>query len=502
MKKVALVIRDGWGYRKNCNLNSICESKIPFTKSLMKEYPNSLIKTSGEDVGLPKGYQGNSEVGHMTIGSGRIMFQSLERINKSIKEKDFFNNKAILKAINNCIKKKSNFHIMGLMQTQGVHSHLDHLFAILDLCKIKKLKDVYIHLITDGRDSPIHESLKNLKLVETKLKKLRFGKIASICGRFYAMDRDERWDRTKKAYECIVNANADSFTNVKKQIKECHKNNESDEFIVPRKLNGYLGIDDKDSIMFFNFRTDRTRQLTKAIVEDKFKGWKRKPKKSCFVAMTKFYDSINALIAFCEIKTKNTLGEIISQNKLNQLRISETEKYAHVTFFFNAQEEKPFKNEDRILVHSPKVLTYDLKPEMSAKQVTKKLVEEINKNKYQLIVVNLVNADMVGHTGITKACHKAAETVDLCLKKIVISSLKKDYSLLICADHGNLEDQTKKWNTSHTINPVPLIYVSKDKNSIKLKNGGLKDIAPTILKLLDIKQPKEMKGECLLKWDI
>jgi 2,3-bisphosphoglycerate-independent phosphoglycerate mutase len=494
--KVILVIRDGWGYNKSHKNNAIYQN-APYTEQLMKKYPNTLLKASGEAVGLPKGYQGNSEVGHLTIGSGRILFQPLPRINQAIKDKTFFKNKAFLKAINNCKKHNTTLHLMGLLQSQGVHSHEDHLHALLDLCKKENLKNVNIHIFTDGRDAPTTEAIKHLKKLQRKIKKLRLGKITTIQGRFYAMDRDKRWDRTKTAYNAIVKGEAKEFTNIITEIKQCYKNNETDEFIKPRKISNYQGIQNKDSIIFFNFRTDRTRQLTKAIVEKKFEGWDRKPLKVCYTAMTKFYEPMNAEIAFEDQKNNNLLGEIISKNNLNQLRISETEKYAHVTFFFNGQIEKPNKNEDRILVHSPKVKTYDLKPEMSAEEITDKLIEKIKKEKYDFAVINLVNGDLVGHTGKIKACKKAVETVDKQTKKIVEAGLAHNYTMLIFADHGNIEDQRKAWSTSHTINKVPLIVISQNK--LKLKKGGLADIAPTVLKLLKIHLPKEMTGKSLIK---
>jgi 2,3-bisphosphoglycerate-independent phosphoglycerate mutase len=502
-RKVILVIRDGWGYRKSCKNNAICQTSTPNTHRLMKQYPNVLLKASGEAVGLPKGYQGNSEVGHMTIGSGRIIDESLTRINKAIKNKSFFRIPELVGAIRNCKKNKSKLHIMGLLQTEGVHAHRDHLFALLDLCRKQKFKDVIVHVFTDGRDAPVHDSLKHVELLQKKINQIGFGKIATVSGRYYAMDRDKRWSRTRKAYECIVNGKSRiGFDDAVGTIKQSHVQGVTDEFIVPRKLKGYAGIRPKDSVIFFNFRTDRPRQLTKAIVEKRFEGWKRKQLDVFFVAMTKYYEPMNAKIAFKELKIKNILGEIISINGLKQLRISETEKYAHVTFFFNCQTEKPFAGEDRVLIHSPKVPTYDLKPEMSAYEVTNRLVKEIRKGKYDFIVVNLVNCDMVGHTAVVSAIRKAVKAVDDCVGKIVDAGLKKDYSMLIFADHGNAEDQTAKWVTSHTTNPVPFILVSNDERLKKAKlkkNKGLQDIAPTVLGLMGMKKAKEMKGESLLK---
>lgn len=502
MKKVILIIRDGWGYRKEKVKNAIAETKTPYTDKLMKEYPNTLIHASGEYVGLPEGYQGNSEVGHMTIGSGRIFYQSLAKINKLIETKEFFNIKEFLDAINNCKKYKTHLHIIGLIQTEGVHSHIEHLFALLKLCKQENFKEVYIHALTDGRDSPPTDSIKNLNSVLDKIKEFGLGKIMTISGRYYAMDRDKRWERTKKAYDCIVKGiSPESFDDSITAIKNSHKNNITDEFIVPIKEKSYTGINDNDSIIFFNYRTDRTRQLTQAIVEKDFNGFERQQLKVFYVAMTQYYNPMNAKVAIKDESSNNLLGEVIADNNLKQLRISETEKYAHVTFFFNGQKEEPNKNESRILIPSPKVATYDLKPEMSVYEIKDKLVEEINKNDYSLIVTNLVNGDMVGHTGNIPAIKKAISAVDECLGKIVEAGLKNDYTILVFADHGNAEDQTEKWITSHTLNPVPLILISNDKtlkNSKLKKDKGLQDIAPTVLEILGIQKPKEMTGESII----
>jgi len=500
--RVILVIRDGWGYRKETKDNAIATTPTPNTDVIMKKYPNVLIKAAGQSVGLPNGYQGNSEVGHMTIGSGRIIFQSLERINKSIRDGDFFKIKEFKDAIANCKKNKSKLHIIGLLQVEGVHAHMDHLFALLDMCKKENFKDVLVHVITDGRDAPVTASIGHVKELQNKLKKLGFGKIATVSGRFYTMDRDKRWERTKQAYECIVEAKcAEEFEDVLEQIKKCHANGkETDEFIIPRKMKGYAGVKDKDSFIFYNFRTDRTRQLTQAMVEKKFEGWERKPLNIFYVGMTQYYMPMNGKVAFKDIELKNLLGGVIAKKGFKQLRISETEKYAHVTFFFNGQIEKPNEGEDRLLVHSPKVATYDLKPEMSAYEVADKLVEQINTKKYDFLVTNIVNGDMVGHTGIIPAIEKAVKTVDDCLGKIVDAGLKNDYTIIIFADHGNAEDQTPEFRTSHTMNQVPCIIVSNDKElqKIKLKQGlGLCSIAPTVLKLMGIKPPKEMECKAL-----
>lgn len=503
LKPIVLIIRDGWGYRKNENLNAPKKGKIPFTDNLMKKYPHVLIDPAGEAVGLPKGYQGNSEVGHLTMGAGRIVLQPFEQINMDIQTKKFFKNKILLEAINNCKKHKSYLHIMGLLQKEGVHAHINHCLAILDLCKMQKFKEVYIHVFSDGRDAPVNNTIKNVRILERKIKSIGIGKIVSISGRYYAMDRDKRWNRTKKAYDCIVNGKADEFTNPVKQFVSCYNKGETDEFIVPRKLKGYSGINKNDSVIFYNYRTDRPRQLTQAMIEPDFKGWKTKPLDIFYVAMTKYYEHMNkrSKIAFEREPIKNNLAHILESNKIKQLRISETEKYAHVTFFFNSEIEVPYKGEDRILIPSPKVATYDLKPEMSAFKITSSLLKELSKNKYDVIIMNFPNGDMVGHTGSWKAVLKAVNAVDECVEKITKKVLEMNGVLLITADHGNCEDMTEKWRTSHTLNKVPFILVSNDEKlrKIKLKkNKGLQDISPTILKLLGIKKPKEMTGGSII----
>ncbi|MCW8965064.1 MAG: 2,3-bisphosphoglycerate-independent phosphoglycerate mutase, partial [Candidatus Pacearchaeota archaeon] len=480
MEKVVLVIRDGWGYRKDKKDNAIASTRLRFDEFLMKNYPNVLLGAWDGYVGLPKGFQGNSEVGHMTIGSGRVTKESLMRIDDAISDKSFFRNKEFLDAIKYAKKYKSKLHLVGLMQKEGVHSHLNHLFALLDLCAKKKFEDVYLHLFTDGRDAPVHKSLEYLKVVEDKLSRLGFGQIVSICGRYYGMDRDKRWKRTRLAYEAVVGGiSKEYFVSARDAIIKSHKNGVSDEFIVPICKEGYEGFLEKDAVIFFNFRTDRMRQLIKAVLEKEFSFWKRKKRRLFCVAMTQFYKSMNARVAFKEPMLKNLLGEVVSKNGLKQLRISETEKYAHVTFFFNGQIEEPNKNEERIIIASPKVATYDKKPEMSVYKIGKRLVREINKNKFDFIVVNLVNGDMVGHTGKTPAIKKAVKAVDEVLEDVVMAGLKKDYTFLILADHGNAEDQRPEWRTSHTINPVPCVLVSSEKelNKKKLRKGcGLQDV--------------------------
>ena len=498
---VILIIRDGLGYRASKKYNIIAQANTPLDDMFMNDYPHCLLKASGEAVGLPDAYQGNSEVGHMTIGSGRIIFQSLARINKSIKDKSFFKNQAFLKIINSCKKSNKALHLVGLLQTQGVHSHIDHLFALLDLCKQQKFHNVLIHVITDGRDAPVTESLKHLKSLNKKINDIGFGQIVSVSGRYYAMDRNERYERTKLVYEALISAKGEGFKTAVDYVKNSHKQKITDEFIKPGVLNDYQGIHDGEGLIFFNFRTDRPRQLVKALMSKKFNEFKRSnTKKIVFGAMTEYYKPFPGLIAFPEIKLNNLLGEIVSVNNLKQLRISETEKYAHVTFFFNGQKEKSLKGEDRVLIPSPMVATYDLQPEMSALKIASRVTAEIVKKKYDLIVINLVNGDMVGHTGDFKAVQKGLEAVDSAMGDIVSVGLGYGYTSLIAADHGNAEDKSPKYATSHTLNPVPCILVSSDKKitSKKLKDGSLQDIAPTILKIMGLKKPKDMTGKSLV----
>ncbi len=500
---VILIIRDGWGYNPKKKDNPIALAKTPNEDYYLKNYKSGLLAASGEAVGLEKGFQGNSEVGHLTLGSGRVMFQSMTRIDKAISTGEFFKNKILLEVINKCKKNKTSLHLIGLLQTQGVHAHMKHLFALLDLCEKNKFKNVLIHAITDGRDAPVTESLKHLKALEKKLKMIGFGQIATLSGRYFAIDRNNRWERTKEAYDCIVSAHGVETSNIIKSVKFSHKNGEMDEFIKPMKLSSYQGFKKNDGVIFFNFRTDRPRQLTAAIVEDKFKGFKRKMIPVNFVAMTQYYEPMNAKVVFPNISLKNLLGDVISAAGMKQLRISETEKYAHVTFFFNGQNEKATKGESRVLIMSPKVATYDLRPEMSVYKIAESLVSEIKTGKYDFIVTNLVNGDMVGHTGKIKAIISAVEAVDKAQGEIVKAALSKNYTCLLIADHGNAEDKSAATSTSHTTNPVPVIVVSNDKKiaAAKIKSGsGLKDIAPTILRVLGVKAPKEMDGHSFLEY--
>jgi len=495
------VVRDGWGYRKETDGNTLTKEHAPLTYALMQKYPNVLLNASGESVGLPPGYIGNSEVGHMTMGAGRVIFQSLDRINKSIREGDFFKIPEFLEAVENCRKHNSALHIMGLVQSAGVHAHRDHLFALLDLCKMQNFSNVLIHAFTDGRDAPVNESMNQLKMLQDKIAEVGFGKIVTVAGRYYAMDRDRRWERTKKFYDCMVYGQAPETSDIVEKLHNCYSQNETDEFIVPFKLKGYEGIKEKDSVIFFNFRTDRTRQITAAMIEDNFEGWIRKPLDIFFVAMTQFYTPMNAKVAFLDQNLAKLLGEVISDAGLKQLRISETEKYAHVTFFFNGQTETPYANEDRIVIPSPKVATFDLDPEMSVRKITDELVKQMRVGSHDFIVTNLVNADMVGHTGVLEAIYIGVKAVDECLDQLVKTALETGYTVLVTADHGSAEEKTATHRTSHTTNPVPFMVISSEPELQKVtmrQDRGFDDVAPTILHLLGIEKPKEMTGESLI----
>ncbi len=492
-KPVLILIRDGWGFRRETTDNAVAQGDTARTDELMEHFPNMLINASGKAVGLPEGYQGNSEVGHMTIGSGRIIDESLVKINRAIEDGSIKQNKAFLAAIDNCKKNNSTMHIIGLLQEEGVHAHYTHLYALLELCKDYELQKVCVHVITDGRDAPPTAGKEKIHQLQMRLNLLGVGAIATISGRYYAMDRDKRWERTQKAYDTIVEGKGDEII----PLENCYEHDETDEFLIPRKAEWYQGMCEGDSVMFFNFRSDRPRQLTKAIIDDTFEGFDRHKINVCFVAMTSYYKPMDCLVAFDDEKIPKILGEILSEHGLKQLRISETEKYAHVTFFFNAQNEVPFPNEDRILIPSPKVATYDLMPQMSAYEITNRVLKEIDRDYYDVVMMNIVNGDMVGHTGVIPACLRAVQVVDECVNKIVKKILEKDGTALVFADHGNIEDQTPKWRTSHTINPVPFIVVSNRKHTLQV-TGGLQDVAPTVLHLLGIEQPKEMTGRSLI----
>lgn len=502
MKPVLLMILDGFGLYKDYPGNAISLAKTENLDKLYETCPHTEIYASEKWVGLPMGQMGNSEVGHLNIGAGRVVFQDLTRIGNDIDNGNFYHNQMFLKAVENAKKNNSSLHLMGLVSKGGVHSHFKHLLALIDLAKKEGLKKVYIHVITDGRDVSPDASLEDVKELEDYLKKVGVGKIADISGRYYAMDRDKRWERIKKYFDLVTEKYDNSNPNALDAIKSSYDNGVTDEFIKPVEIDCEGKIKDGDSLIFFNFRPDRARQIVRALVDENFDGFPRKEKNIFLVTMTQYDDTIpHTNIAYPENRPTNTLGEILEKNHLRQLRIAETEKYAHVTFFFNGGREVMFKGEDRILVQSPKVATYDLKPEMSAPEITENLIEKLRENIYDCIILNFANPDMVGHTGVIPAAIKAVETVDNCIGKILKEIKELGGALLITADHGNCDMMLTKDNkpiTSHTTNKVPFILYGVE--NVKLRSeGALCDIAPTILELLNIKQPKEMTGKSLIE---
>jgi len=496
---VCLIIRDGWGKGKNESFNAIYTAKTPFTDYIEKTYPTTIIQASGLSVGLPDGCQGNSEVGHLNIGAGRVVTQSLTRIDKAIEEGEFSNNETLLRAIEIAKERSVKIHLMGLVQEEGVHAATRHCIRILEMCKHKGVADVLIHAFTDGRDTPPQSAHKHLQFLQDGIDRTGIGRIVTVMGRYYAMDRDKRWNRTKIAYDAIMEGKGKKVKNWQEAIDDAYNSNETDEFIKPRIIN-YTDIATNDVMIIFNFRFDRTRQITKSIVEKDFSEFKTIPNNIHLVAMTHYYDNGNFHEVFPELEYKNILGEVLAKKGLCQLRVVETEKYAHVTFFFNAMRNEPFDKEDRILVDSPKVATYDLKPEMSAFEVRDKLVKAVNSGKYDCIICNFANCDMVGHTGVFDAIVKAVETVDKCTQDATEAVLAKGGICLLTADHGNAEQTTLEDGspmTAHTTNPVPLTLVGAGNVTLR-HDGKLSDLAPTILQLLKIEQPPEMTGNSLI----
>jgi len=492
---ILLAILDGWGYREEKEGNAIYHARTPNYDRYMDKYPHCLLQASGEAVGLPPGQMGNSEVGHLNIGAGRVVYQESTRISKAIEDGSFFENRVLKEAMERA--KKSTLHLMGLIGDGGVHARKDHLYALLKMAKIYGIKNVMIHCFLDGRDTPPTSAIHHIEELERKIKEIGVGKIASLIGRYYAMDRDKRWERTKKAYEMLVKGRRRLVENAMEGIKIAYENGETDEFVLPVVIENTERIKDGDVAIFFNFRPDRGRQLTSAFIDPDFSYFPVEPIEVYFVTMTRYDKNFKNPVAFEKEDIKNTLGEVLSKNGMSQLRIAETEKYAHVTYFFNGGREKPFPGEERCLVPSPKVATYDLKPEMSAYEVTEELIKRIEEEKYDFIVVNYANPDMVGHTGVWKAAIRAVETVDKCIGRVVEKVMERDGVCLVTSDHGNAEEMLEdgKPKTAHTTNPVPFIVIGED---VELRNGILGDIAPTILHLMGIKKPREMKGETLI----
>jgi len=500
-QKVLLIILDGFGEGKNYKYNAITKAKTPYIDSLRKKYPYTTLKTDSEYVGLPKNTMGGSEVGHFTIGAGRVVFQSLEAINQKIKNKSFSEIKELKKAFKYLKKTKKKLHLIGMISDAGVHSHINHLFALLKEAKNYNLENVFIHGFLDGRDVHERSGEKYIKEIQKKIKTLKTGKISSLIGRFYAMDRDQNWERTKKAYELLVNSKRIKANNAIEVLKnEYAKNDKSDYYIPAINLEENGKIENGDVVIFFNYRTDRASQLTEAIVENHFKN-KKNPKVR-FLAFGEY--TKKAPVLFPPEKVKNNLGEILAKNKKTQLRLSETEKSAHVTFFFNSQKKEINKNEDRIIIPSKKVENYKLLPEMSANEITKTLIKilETKENKYDFIVTNYANGDLVGHSGNFEASKKAIETLDKNLKLLIPKALEKNYTIILTADHGNAEYMKYENNDncpSHTLNPVICMFISKNiYKLVKSKNLGLSSIAPSILEIMNIKKPKEMTGNSII----
>ena len=505
-KPVVLMVLDGYGLNDRTEGNAIALANTPVMDKLMKECPFVKGQASGLAVGLPDGQMGNSEVGHMNIGAGRIIYQDLTRITKAIEDGDFFENKALLAAMDNCKKNDSDLHLWGLLSDGGVHSHITHLYGLLEMAKKQGLSKVYVHAFLDGRDTPPASGKEFIEELEKKMKEIGVGKIASLSGRYYAMDRDNNWDRVQKAYDSLTKGEGIQAEDAVKAMEDSYAKDVTDEFVLPTVIteNGkpVSVVKENDSVIFFNFRPDRAREMTRAFCDDKFTGFDRPFIKTTFVCFKDYDETIpNKLIAFEKEHIVNTFGEYLAKCGKTQLRLAETQKYAHVTFFFNGGEEKQFEGEDRILVNSPKVATFDMQPEMSAYEVCDNLVESIRSDKYDVIIVNFANPDMVGHTGIMEAAIKAIEVVDECVGKTVDAILDVDGQMFICADHGNAEkllDEDGEPFTAHTTNPVPFVLVNYDEDYTLREGGCLADIVPTMIEMMGMEQPAEMTGKSLL----
>lgn len=500
-KKVALIILDGWGIAKKKEFSAIDNADIHFYKSLLRKYPNSFLEASGLAVGLPEGQMGNSEVGHLNLGAGRIIYQTLVEINKSIFENTFFSNDKILELVSYVRKENKNLHLLGLVSDGGVHSHINHLKALLEIAKKANINNVFIHAFTDGRDCNPNSGIDFINDID-KFTKNTIGKLATICGRYFAMDRDNRWERVKKAYDLIAFNKGNYFDNPYYAIKKSYENNIYDEFVEPITLLKESKLESGDGLIFFNFRPDRIRELFSSFSVENFKNFETKYNNFRTLQMTKYgvIESVNHKIIFEKDNLKNTLGEVLESNNKTQIRIAETEKYPHVTYFFSGGREKEFKNERRILCPSPKVATYDLKPEMSAKEITSSIISEIEKYESDFICLNYANADMVGHTGDFSAVITACQTLDKCLEELIPFLLKHNYTTLVLADHGNADvmiNDDGSPNTYHSKNVVPCIVID-NKEKYNLKNGILADVAPTILQLMGIDKPEEMKNNSLI----
>ncbi|MBE3581838.1 MAG: 2,3-bisphosphoglycerate-independent phosphoglycerate mutase [Thermoanaerobacteraceae bacterium] len=504
-KPLMLIILDGWGVSEEQEGNAVALARLPNFRRLWHEFPHTFLAASGEAVGLPKGQMGNSEVGHLNIGAGRIVYQELTRISRAIRDGSFFRNSVLLEALEQVKKRRGALHLLGLLSDGGVHSHLEHLYALLEFAARKGVDRVYIHAFLDGRDVPPACAGQYIEAVEEECRRHGRGAIATIMGRYYAMDRDRRWERTEKAYRALVAGEGHGFASAGEALEASYRRNITDEFVEPsvimRDGRPLATVNDGDAVIFYNFRADRARQLTRAFVDDDFPYFERPGGKLdiSFVCFTQYDATIPAPIAFPPQDLKDTLGEVVSRAGLKQLRIAETEKYAHVTFFFNGGVEEPFPNEDRVLVPSPKVATYDQKPEMSAYEVTVEVLKRLD--TYDFIVLNFANPDMVGHTGDLQAAIRALEAVDECLGRLAEAMTSRRAPLIITADHGNAEAMVEpngEPHTAHTSNPVPFILVDERYRQARLGEGSLQDVAPTVLALLGLDQPEAMTGRNLI----
>ncbi|WP_407353096.1 2,3-bisphosphoglycerate-independent phosphoglycerate mutase [Luteimonas sp. R10] len=504
-KPVILLILDGWGHREDPRDNALALAEIPNWRRLYQAHPHTLIHTEGRFVGLPDGQMGNSEVGHMNLGAGRIVYQELTRIDAAIEDRSFFDNAELVAA---CDAASSGdpgggtLHVLGLLSPGGVHSHESHVFAMLELAAQRGVPKVAVHAFLDGRDTPPRSAAESLRALQAKCDALGNARIASVGGRYYAMDRDKRWDRVRKAWDAIVEARGERAPDALAALQAAYAREENDEFVLPTVLDGADGIADGDAVVFMNFRADRARQLSAAFVAPEFDGFDaRRPRLARFVCLTEYDATLPAPVAFAPDHLPNTLGEVLAARGLTQLRIAETEKYAHVTFFFSGGREEPYAGEERILVPSPKVATYDLQPEMSCPEVTSRLLEAIGSDRFDVVICNFANPDMVGHTGDLQAAIRAVETVDQALGEVVEAARAKGGEVLVTADHGNVEmmrdPETGQPHTSHTVGPVDLVYVG-DRDGGLRGGGALRDLAPTILDLLGLEQPREMTGRSLL----
>lgn len=507
-KPTVLMILDGYGLNDRTDGNAVAEAKTPVMDKLMAEYPYVKGYASGMAVGLPDGQMGNSEVGHLNMGAGRIVYQELTRITKEIQDGDFFQNEALLKAVENCKAHDSALHLYGLLSDGGVHSHNTHLYGLLELAKKHQLKKVYVHCFLDGRDTPPTSGKGYVEQLEQKIKEIGVGEIATVMGRYYVMDRDNRWDRVELAYQALTKGEGQKAPDAVTAVQNSYDDGKNDEFVIPTVVvkdeKPVAVIQDQDSVIFFNFRPDRAREITRAFCAEDFDGFKREKRLNLtYVCFTEYDVTIpNKIVAFHKVEITNTFGQFLAAQGLKQARIAETEKYAHVTFFFNGGVEEPNEGEDRILVKSPKVATYDLQPEMSAYEVDEKLVEAIKSGKYDVIIINFANPDMVGHTGVEAAAVKAVEAVDSCVGRAYEALMEVNGQMFICADHGNAEQlvdyETGEPFTAHTTNPVPFLLINYDKDYTLREGGCLADIAPTLIEMMGLHQPAEMTGQSLL----